>query len=399
MKSRAASWAALACAIACDRPLHPNDPAIPDKLCEPRCQREHDCDGAIDVPSCVNHCEHLLSPRKIYYREDVVTSLRDCAQGQSCGGDIDRRIDACQADVRKRLEPSAAGHTYCQRLIERNFKCGDYRWDEDHCLYGTKVYTDAILDQLTDCLDQPCKHYGLCMVAVVGEDPVVADRDRMAEYDRQPVPRAGSQTVMLQGAVVREGKIPIAGATICAAAENCATTLDSGAYSLVVPAHEEIAISVSAVGFARLVLPLATVGQNVKSRDIVLAPDAVLQTRSAALGATYPDTTSGVIFATAQAPEGSPTGLEGITMRIEPASGRGPLFFTAASDPDPARASTSTWSSALFTDVTPGEVTLTFGPPSVICVPFHGGWPSGPNSVRVPIVAGFETRAVMRCHR
>jgi hypothetical protein len=399
MGARRVWWVAVACAFACDRPIHPNDPEIPDKLCEPRCAREHDCDAKIEVASCVSHCEHQLSPRKVYYREDLVASLRACAQGQSCGGDVDARIDACEADVRKRLEPSAESGNYCRRFVERSFKCGDYRWDEDHCLYGTKVYTDAILGQLTDCLDQPCRQYGECGVAVVGWDPIVADRDRMAEYHRTPVPKTRNDSVAVEGAVTREGQVPLAGATVCAGPDRCATTSDSGAYSLILPAHGELAISVSAAGFGKRLVALATVGQDVKPFDIVLQAKAVLEARATAAGATYPDDATGVIFATARAPNGASIGLEGVTMAIQPASGRGPLYFTATSDPDPGRTSTSTWSSGLFAAVKPGEVTLTFGPPFVTCVPLYGGWPSGPNSVRVPVAAGFETRTVMRCHR
>jgi hypothetical protein len=86
-------------------------------------------------------------------------------------------------------------------------------------------------------------------------------------------------------------------------------------------------------------------------------------------------------------------------MAIEPKSGQGPLYFAPSSKPDPQRTSTSTWSEALFASVAPGEVTLTFGPAGVTCVPLYGGWPSAiPNSVRIPVAAGFETRLGMRCH-
>jgi hypothetical protein len=399
MVLRGAFWATLACAVACDKPIHPNDPEIPDKLCEPRCQREHDCDSTVDVASCVNHCEHQLSPRRIYDREDFVASTRTCAQAQSCDGNVDGRIDACEADLRKRLEPSVVDRAFCPRLVERSLKCGDYRWDEDHCLYGTKAYTDAILGQLIDCLDQPCKHYGLCMIAVVGEDPVMADRDRMTEYFQNPVPEARTSPVTVAGTVSSDGRVPIPGATVCAGVGRCVNTSDAGSYSLAVPPHDETAITVSAAGYGKRLVALATVGQDVKPFDVVLDPEAVLQRRFAALGATYPDDTGGIIFATARAPRGSSSGLEGITMEMRPGSGLGPLFFSATGDPDPQRASTSTWSSGFFAGVKPGDVTLMFGPSSVTCVPLFGGWPSGPNAVRIPVAAGYETRAVMRCHR
>jgi hypothetical protein len=133
---------------------------------------------------------------------------------------------------------------------------------------------------------------------------------------------------------------------------------------------------------------------------ITLLNEAVLRARYTAMSAPYPDDTTGYVFATAQAPVGSPTGLEGVTMAIVPTPGRGPLFFEPNSDPDRRRAATSTWSSGLFAGVKPGEVTLTFGPQSVICVPLYGGWPSAtPNSVRLAVAVGFETRVSMACHK
>jgi hypothetical protein len=65
-----------------------------------------------------------------------------------------------------------------------------------------------------------------------------------------------------------------------------------------------------------------------------------------------------------------------------------------------SRTVTSTFSSGLLLGVAPAVVELTMGPADVTCVPGFGGWPSRrPGSVRVPVVAGFETRVSMKCHR
>jgi hypothetical protein len=117
------------------------------------------------------------------------------------------------------------------------------------------------------------------------------------------------------------------------------------------------------------------------------------------MSAAYPDESKGFVYATARVPGGVATGLEGVTMTISPSSGIGPSFFSSTGEVEPSRPETSTYGSGLFAAVTPGEATLTMGPQSVQCVPSYGGWPSGPNSVRVPIAAGFETRVSMRCHK
>jgi hypothetical protein len=67
--------------------------------------------------------------------------------------------------------------------------------------------------------------------------------------------------------------------------------------------------------------------------------------------------------------------------------------------PDTLRKTTSTFSYALFANLTPGVVELTLGPEALVCTASYGGWPSDKrNTLRAPIVAGFETRITVVCH-
>jgi hypothetical protein len=363
----------------------------------------HDCDASVDLDSCINRCEHYVSLRAVYRREDFVEGLRVCAAIQACVPDVDRAIDACESDVRARLVASAAARSFCAGMVARSFKCGDYRWDEAHCIESHKTYSDAILGQLNECLDQPCRTYGRCMVAVVGDDPVATDRDRFAEFRHHPVPDRPRSSVTLGGRVLTEANAPVSEATVCVHGfrdEPCVLTSHSGGFSLSVPALGEVAIVATASGFGKRLIPVATTGANRIDWRITLVKDAVVGARYAALGVPYPDDAAGFLFATADAPPGSPTGLEGVTMTIDPPTGRGPVFFAPTSDPDPGRKATSTWSSGIFGAIAPGEVTLTLGPPSVTCTPLYGGWRSAaPNSIRLVVAAGFETVVTMACHR
>jgi hypothetical protein len=395
--------AALGSAVgfaACGRPIHPNDETIPEQLCRPRCQREHDCNAEVDVPACVSRCEHFTSPRAIYDRTDYVAAMRACAQGQSCVADVDLAIGACQGDAFRRFEPSPADHEYCARRVEREIKCGDFRRDAAHCENGTKMYSDAILGQLTDCLDQPCRMYGRCILAVVGEDPMWDDPDRWSQYAHTPLPDAGPASVTLSGIVTMESNGPLVDVNVCLLAlkGSCVKSTESGAFSLQAPAHAELALTFVAPGFGSTVVGFVTRGRDTRS-VVVLHSDAGAKARYAAIGATYPNETAGFLFATVRAPAGSEKGLSGITVQATPKPGQGPLYFAETSAPDPARTDTSTWSSAAFAGVEPGELTVTFGPASVTCVPAFGAWPSTlPNAVRVPVAAGFETRVFVQCH-
>ena len=76
----------------------------------------------------------------------------------------------------------------------------------------------------------------------------------------------------------------------------------------------------------------------------------------------------------------------------------GPVYLAEDGAPDSSLVATSTYGDAVFAGVAPGVVELTMGPADVVCVPSFGGWPtSRQGSVRVPVVAGFETVVWMRC--
>lgn len=398
-----ATWIALSVTSACDEPAHPNNPQIPAILCESRCRRENDCDAKVDFRSCVARCERYLTPRAIYDRMDLVEAFRACAAQQACVPEAGRAISECRADSFRRLEPSAAVRTYCQKAVEKDQRCGEASPDYDHCIYGNKVYSDVILRQMTACLDDhPCRTYGLCLVAVVGEDQAIQDPDRQAAFRHKLLPDAAPASVTLQGRVNSEGDAPIAGANVCIRNPDpgaCVTTNEAGDFLLSVPGHQEFAVSAQAPGFVGRLVALTSAGQDFNNWTIILPDEALGRARYSGFGATFPDAATGFVFATAHAPAGSRHGLEGVTMVLNPASGKGPLFFNASSEPDPQRKATSTWSSGMFANVQPGEVELTFGAESITCTPWYGGWPSKQaNSVRIPIVAGFETRVTMNCH-
>jgi hypothetical protein len=391
-------------AVACEAPVHPKDPGIPDALCQPRCKRQHDCDAAFDVASCVVRCERALSPRVVYDREDLIAKQRQCAEQQACVANVDQAITACTSDNFKRLEPTPTAQAFCKARVDMDHHCGDFASDYEHCIYGHKGYSDPILSQMSDCLSaHPCRTYGRCLVAIVGEDVGIEDKDRAAAFRSSEVPKAGPDTVKLHGRIQTEANQGIASANVCLRAKGsspCVATDDAGAFTLMVPAHEEIAITASATGYGSRVGGLATVGRDIDAWGLILATEPSLRARYAAAGGTYADAATGSIMATAKAPPGSTGGFDGAAMSIAPASGKGPVYFSPDGYPDSKLTATSTWSSGVFAGVAPGEVELHFGPDVVTCVPAWGGWPSKqPNAVRVPIVAGFETRVVMQCHR
>jgi Carboxypeptidase regulatory-like domain len=397
-----AAVVAVTAAVAC-APKTPGDPGIPAAVCQPRCARAHDCDPTVDVPACVDQCVNATGPRAIYWRPEMVAAARACAERQTCVPHVERAITACKDDAYRRLEPSPLATAYCEKRIERQVSCtGRSTYDLAHCLHHHKGFADPVLSQLTDCLhDSPCRWLGRCYNTVVGYDPILEDPDRERAREYRPIPSL-RDSVSIGGTVTDETDSPVTGATVCVlqpatqAQEPCTTTDALGVYALTAPAHAEVSITVRAEGFAARLVPMTLVGKDVRERSVPLHSVARTATRYGALGATPPGETIGGLFATAAGLEG--TSVPGATFLLDPMTGKGPLYFSAAGAPDAARTSASRHSSALFANLQPGEVVLTISASPLTCVPAWGGWPSRvPGSIRVPILAGFETVATMLC--
>jgi len=382
----------------------PSDPTIPSAMCAPRCERDHACDSTVDVAACVTRCEHLLGPRAIYMREDWVGAVRACAERQACVQETDQAISACIADARRRLQPTPAALRYCEKAQEKAPICRvrqvELR-DFAHCVASNDLLSDPILKMLADCEDEPCRTHPACFYDVIGDDPILWRDDVQRLRNNGTLPGPAAETVALAAKIISEAKSPIPGATVCLRDSQvpCVTSDASGAFTLDVPAHQEIAITVSADGFAARLLTASTVGKGLTWTITLPAGDSQAA-RYTKLGTTRPDAASGAIVANTRAPNGIDHGLDGVTMSVDPPSGHGPFYFAPDGAPDASRTSTSTYAEIIVAGLAPGVVEVTTGPADVTCVPSFGGWPSNrPGSVRVPIVAGFETRLVMQCHK
>jgi hypothetical protein len=114
------------------------------------------------------------------------------------------------------------------------------------------------------------------------------------------------------------------------------------------------------------------------------------------IGATWPPTTKGFLQVFVR--DDALVQRAGIVVTMSPASGIGPIYDDPLGVGDTSLHATSTGGTGHFADLEPHEVELTFGPADLICSLSFGGWPSNrTNVIRLPIVAGFETRVGERC--
>jgi hypothetical protein len=388
--------------LTCSPPLHPSNPAAIDRICDALCTRRHGCDERDDYGSCVNTCRNFGSPRRIYYRPDVIDATRTCIARTACGPDLYRRLwGACFRDVFAAIPPTPLAQTYCENRTQKDVICGVTTTTVAKCLEGNKLYSDPILQQLNDCLGEAsCRTYGRCLLGVVGPDEYW-DSDRDRQWRERPLMTAPPTTVRFSGTVLVDGTIPSAGASICVdgrADIACVSTDAAGRYDVVLPASQELAITVNAAGSVPQLVPIRTGTADMGRWMLATQRVETLKARFASIDADDPgpQTTSVAVYARTA---GGTAGFERIEFTLAPATGTGPFYFESDGAPSRSRRSTSVRGSALFANVAPGTVQLNVAPAGVTCVPGSAGWAAPQvNQVRAPVRPGHETRVTLSCH-
>lgn len=404
--ARLALLALLFAQPACKPTVHPSDPGIPRAMCEPRCQRDHDCDAQVDVADCEARCERSLSPRDVYDRPDYVAALRDCSLRQSCVADVDGAIRTCMRDAFRRLEPTPAARAYCNGRLQKDATCRVSRSkadDYEHCIDGYKMYSDAIIEQLAECNGDstPCRAREMCGVDIVGHDKVIEDESYQEKRRAVSVEAAGASTVMFTVTVQSESpRAPLPGVAACMqGTQQCATSDNAGELRLLVPAHAQVAVTFTAPTFRSVLVPFTTTGKNFRT-SVNLQSEESVRARYARVGVTMPDPATGALTVKTWSLEAKNTTMEGVSFTVTPASGTPPIYFAPDGAVTTDRKDTSSWGAVAFPGLPPGTAEATAGPADVVCVPGSWSWPSThPNSVTAPIVAGFVTQVSMQCHR
>jgi len=238
---------------------------------------------------------------------------------------------------------------------------------------------------------------GALFVAACGKTN--ATTDQALRGNALPAVDAGP-TVKLVGSVVTRAGAPLAGADVCADGHPeipCLKSDAQGKFSLDVPAEADVAASVVKMGYVSVLFPIATGRSDVEGVVLSLPAAGERLAMYRRFGAKVPDATSGYLNAFVGTST-SPLGAPGVTVSIAPATGTGPFYLADDGSPAPGAKETSRSSVALFANLTPGTVTVTFAGPGMRCAPTFGGWKTAaPNAVRVPIAPGFETHVAEAC--
>ncbi|HEX7667141.1 MAG TPA: hypothetical protein VF407_21570 [Polyangiaceae bacterium] len=383
--------------VACETPEHPKNAQAADQLCGPPCERIAQCNAKTDKAKCIDTCKSTINPRVALFSDAYIADQRACSEKETCGHDVAGSISACRKLARTRFEPTALAKDYCSKAHERDVTCGFGARDTAHCLYNMKMYSEETLGRLVTCLDDPCNHYGKCIAAVVGPDNLeLSDEERVELGKHGAIPTAQTSVALAGKTVVyNEATTPVAGAKICVhgdASVPCATSGADGAFSIALPTTTDVTLEV--IGpkpdFAQVLVGYPAHANDTSGLTVGIPRMSLLAKRYAAAGATYPDASTGSIFATATASKVGTVDPRTVTMRLDPKGADAHYTESTKTEGLPK------FHSALFTGVTPGTTKVVFE--GLPCVPAYGALPTDRNdTVSVVVAPGFETEVYARC--
>jgi hypothetical protein len=197
------------------------------------------------------------------------------------------------------------------------------------------------------------------------------------------------------------GTVPIEGAVVCLPDHpeiRCARSDAAGAYTIALPRFDSsapFAVTFKAAGHLGRVSPAADWWWP---SGVGLVDDAGAQQLATQAGFTYPARGTGFIELRLG---GRPGERAGVTAKLTPSSGIGPIYADEAGRPDPAATSTSASGVVFFGNVAPGAVTIEVNAAERTCGTFEvsGIWPStNPNTVVVPVIAdGITDEVTIYC--
>jgi hypothetical protein len=123
------------------------------EICTDACEKDRDCGEIADVDGCVSSCVDSIE----IIRGDLVRELFDCYMDASCAAD-----DDCADTID--VEPLSEHEDYAAACREKLAECGASSSDiAEVCdVEHIKVIASDIIEDLTDCWDEPCEAIPSC---------------------------------------------------------------------------------------------------------------------------------------------------------------------------------------------------------------------------------------------
>lgn len=194
---------------------------------------------------------------------------------------------------------------------------------------------------------------------------------------------------------------PVEGMKVCVLEDEsnpCAMTDADGRFTIAgLPAMSDVTLSFEKQGYLPTLLPVETGSTDMDGSvaGSLTIPGATLDPSSVPVAV---DSSKGIVATFAVTTSG--TGAIGARPTLTPESGNGPYFVTAQNVLD-VSADSFVDKTAIYFNVAPGTYEVAFDEPQHDCapatIPFGFGFAAGPSSVKVPVIAGYETICGVLC--
>ncbi len=139
-----------------------------ESFCQALCDRQQECDNALDHQTCKNDCNNRQAAVFPKLRTDVVDLIVTCFAEKDCksvlAGEV---VGACAAESVASVAPSDAAVTYCNALDKAKKKCGTTT-AKATCLEQAKLYDDDAIAEAKNCAARPCNEIDTCIGAAFG---------------------------------------------------------------------------------------------------------------------------------------------------------------------------------------------------------------------------------------
>jgi hypothetical protein len=194
--------------------------------------------------------------------------------------------------------------------------------------------------------------------------------------------------------------VPLEGVELCDTNRaNCVTTDAAGKATLRLPVSET-SFTEEKDGFGPYLVPLVVPEEGL-AHDSGMGTDIFLETLYEDVMSPYPMGDMGRISI------GTVPAFAGVTLELSDANGpiADPKAYYVLNTAPPSwsleATETATSGGGGFLEVSPGEYVVQFGGTAINCIPVPTGWPAPfvPNSIRVPVRAGFITQATATCEQ
>ena len=189
---------------------------------------------------------------------------------------------------------------------------------------------------------------------------------------------------------------------------SCVTTDTSGVWAPCVPKNADVAFTFEKDGYAATIYAIHTIAappDRGRWTELVMFGDAGVFENWTKYGIEYPPTTRGLVWiqTLANQPDASylPPGIGGVSATFTPSDGaQGPYYSDAAGNYDPAATATIAARPHIFAALMPaGDQAVTLSDAALpTCAHLDGGWTVAPNTLRLPVRAGFRTYMATTCY-